>query len=123
MIVVYTPAEVVTVLSALNVMQDVYREIIAKEKDPAERAILQQNVAAAEHSLTYIRAIQSDRDVEVELVGRVSLVERALRMLANKWQAMITAKMPPAQKALHRESADEVAAVLRKTRKARGLPW
>ena len=121
----FNPAAMIKVTSALNVMGEEYRAMAAKEQNPADKADLLTYATRADEELARFRAAFRDfGDVELELLpGPLSVVERALRMSANKWQTLIRPDMPAIQKQLHREAADEIGEVLTSLRKARGLPW
>lgn len=119
----YTQSELVTVRSAMSVLIDAYREIASKENYPAEKRLLLGIADAATAFLDLLRRTPMVGDVQVDLHGLLSLVERALRMSMNKWQTMIKPEMSAEQKAFHRAEADEVGALLRKMRMTRGLPW
>lgn len=119
--VAFSPSEMPIILSALNVMIDFYARRAHEEKNPADRDDLLAHKNVAEEFLEMLRPYTNGH---FELSpGDLAVLERALRMSTAKWQAMIRPEMSAEQKKLHRDSADDVAAVMTRLRKERGLPW
>lgn len=126
MIIAFESPELPRVRSALNVMCDLYTELALKEIETASRADLLAHRETADKMLDRFRVLFGgpSESFEVELTpGDFAVLERALRMSAAKWQAMIRPQMTAKQKAEHREQVEEVNNVFTKLRKARGLPW
>lgn len=122
---VLSPIEFPRALSALSVLIDAYKEMAAKETTDSERAIMTSCATAGEALQSKLRPLfRGDGDASVELLpGEALTLERALRMSAAKWQQMIKPTMPAFQKRMHREEADDVAKLVERLRKEKGLPW
>lgn len=125
--VAFTEAEVARVMSALNVLADTYDALAAKETHPGDKLDLTSYADSGRVMLVRFRCGFDPRTKDGGTFpltpGDLSVLERALRMSTAKWQGMIKPEMTPTEKANLRASADEVAAIITRLRKERGLPW
>jgi hypothetical protein len=131
LVVPFDEAELTKVKSALNVLIDAYEAMAAKEQNIGEKVSLDNYARAGEALLARFRAPLLSLDGSGHVThheeplspGDLSVLERALRMSANKWASMIRLEMPKEEKDANRAEAQKASDLLTKLRQARGLPW
>lgn len=111
----FTDSERVLLVSAVDEYVDVYEKMVADEDDERERALLRQRITSG--TLVGGRVLANAELRSPEL----ATLDRALRMLAHAKH--LTIKPGRAENAEIRAEIGEVAALIKKLRQARGLPW